>query len=152
MTQFLDFWLRGELLPWKSAIGTISNGFPALKLVLGKNFSQIENDSIPWFLAQWRALALKISHRDYFQWIPRTQINIGAKFQPNWEWLNFLIIGSVESSCLENQPSGLFLMDSPHSNYSRGKILASFRMFQTVGTFLGKIGTFLGSFWQLEHF
>ena len=28
----------------------------------------------------------------------------------------FLIFGSVESSCLENQPWWLFLMDSPHSN------------------------------------
>ena len=32
------------------------------------------------FLAPWRALTLKISHPDYFKWIPRTQISLNAQF------------------------------------------------------------------------
>ena len=114
--HFFDFWLRGELLPWKSAIRTILNGFLALKLVSVQNFSWIENGSIFWFLALWRAFALKSSHGDYFWWIPCTQISLGAKFQPTREWLHLLIRGSVESYWHENQPCWLFLMDSLHSN------------------------------------
>ena len=36
-----------------------------------------------------RALALKISHWNYFKCIPRTHISLDAKFWPNREWLHF---------------------------------------------------------------
>ena len=55
-------------------------------------------------------------------------LSLVENFYPNREWHYFWIFGSVESSCLENQPSGLFLMDFPHSNYTRCKILAKSKM------------------------
>ena len=35
------------------------------------------------FLAPWKALALKISHGDFFERIPYTQISLGENIQPN---------------------------------------------------------------------
>ena len=45
-----------------------------------QNFGHIENGSIFRIFGSVRALALKISHRDYFEWIPRTHISVDAKF------------------------------------------------------------------------
>ena len=39
-----EFWLLGELLSWKSAIGTIFNEFPALKICIQKNICGIQKN------------------------------------------------------------------------------------------------------------
>ena len=64
MAPFLEFLAPWEILPWKSAIGTILNGFLALKLVQMQNFGQIQNGSIFRIFGFVRALPLKISHGD----------------------------------------------------------------------------------------
>ena len=64
MVPFLEFLAPWEILLWKSAIGTILNGFLALKLVQMQNFGQIQNGSIFRIFGFVRALPLKISHGD----------------------------------------------------------------------------------------
>ena len=71
-----------------------------------QNFGQIENGSIFRIFGSVRNLALKISHRDYFKWIPCTQISLDAKFWPNPEWLHFKDFWLRESSSFKNQPWG----------------------------------------------
>ena len=64
-----------------------------------QNFGQIENGSTFRIFGSVRALALKIGHRDYSRWIPRTQISKSAKNWPNPEWLHFCLVILRRFSC-----------------------------------------------------
>ena len=65
------------------------------------NFGQIQNGSIFRIFGSVRALALKISHRDHFKWIPRTQISLDEKIGQMENGSIFRIFGSVRAVALK---------------------------------------------------